>query len=84
VGWDAGVGQLVRGRVGSGHGRVELVGSRGRAWVGSVVRAGSVFQGLAWLGRLVCWLAGTGDAPMDPSSRVMNIVCIDKLYFKFL
>jgi hypothetical protein len=78
VGWDAGVGQLGRGRVGSGHERVESVGSRGRAGVGSV------FQGLAWLGRLVCWLAGTGDAPMDPSLRVMNMVCIDKLYFKFL
>jgi hypothetical protein len=26
--------------------------------------------------RLVGWLAGPGDRPMDPSNRVMNIVCI--------
>jgi hypothetical protein len=33
-------------------------------------------RGLAWLGRLVCWLTGLGDEPIGPSARVMYIIYI--------
>jgi hypothetical protein len=49
--------------------RIGSLGWMRRQRVRSVERSGSV-------SRLVGWLAGPGDRPMDPSNRVMNIVCI--------